>query len=184
MSSQFRYTKVLVLVIESAMIYSAALLVEITLYFIGSNAFYIVYDPIAQLTVSPLPPILQVKPFFFSESTESRRAPLADIDDQGIVPTMIIVMSALGLTSADFESAAASRRDRDRGLGLTTGTHQMSTMRFGEDKAAAATTVMSLPGLTTDNTNTTSASSYESREVLGIGVGKDSGRLGLPEVRV
>ena len=52
MSSQFRYTKVLVLVIESAMIYSAALLVEITLYFIGSNAFYIVYDPIAQLTVS------------------------------------------------------------------------------------------------------------------------------------
>ena len=181
MSSQFRYTKVLVLVIESAMIYSAALLVEITLYFIGSNAFYIVYDPIAQLTVSPLPPILQVKPFFFSESTESRRAPLADIDDQGIVPTMIIVMSALGLTSADFESAAASRRDRDRGLATT---HQMSTMRFGEDKAAAATTVMSLPGLTTDNTNTTSASSYESREVLGIGVGKDSGRLGLPEVRV
>ena len=50
-TSHFRYTKVLLLVIESAMIYSAALLVEITLYFIGSNAFYIVYDPIAQLTV-------------------------------------------------------------------------------------------------------------------------------------
>ena len=47
----FRYTKVLVLIIESAMIYSAALVIEITLYFIGSNAFYIVYDPIAQLTV-------------------------------------------------------------------------------------------------------------------------------------
>ena len=53
-STQFRYTKVLVLIIESAMIYSAALVVEITLYFIGSNAFYIVYDPIAQLTVRSL----------------------------------------------------------------------------------------------------------------------------------
>lgn len=53
-SSHFRYAKALVLVIESAMIYSAALVIEITLYFIGSNAFYIVYDPIAQLTVSPL----------------------------------------------------------------------------------------------------------------------------------
>lgn len=53
-TSHFRYTKVLLLVIESAMIYSAALLVEITLYFIGSNAFYIVYDPIAQLTVCPI----------------------------------------------------------------------------------------------------------------------------------
>ena len=89
---------------------------------------------------------------------------------------MIIVMSALGLTSADFESAAASRRDRDRGLATT---HQMSTMRFGEDKGAATTTVMSLPGLTTDNTT----SSYESRSVLGVGVGKE-GQLGLPEVRV
>lgn len=37
------------------MIYSFALIVEITLYFIGSNAFYIVYDPIAQLTVRPSP---------------------------------------------------------------------------------------------------------------------------------
>lgn len=35
------------------MIYSFALIVEITLYLIGSNAFYIVYDPIAQLTVRP-----------------------------------------------------------------------------------------------------------------------------------
>ena len=40
------------LIIESAMIYSTALLIEIVLYFSGSNAFYIVYDPIAQLTVS------------------------------------------------------------------------------------------------------------------------------------
>lgn len=59
--SSFRYTKVLVLIVESAMIYSFALVVELTLYFIGSNAFYIVYDPIAQLTVRtflPLPPVL------------------------------------------------------------------------------------------------------------------------------
>lgn len=55
LQSSFRYTKVLVLIVESAMIYSFALIVEITLYFIGSNAFYIVYDPIAQLTVRPPP---------------------------------------------------------------------------------------------------------------------------------
>ena len=54
MSTQFRYARVFLLIIESAMIYSAALAIEITLYFIGSNAFYIVYDPIAQLTVSAI----------------------------------------------------------------------------------------------------------------------------------
>jgi len=43
-------TKILVLVIESGMIYSAALIIEISCYFAGSNAFYILYDPIAQLT--------------------------------------------------------------------------------------------------------------------------------------
>ena len=32
----------------------------------------IVYDPIAQLTVSTPSPILRVKPFFFSESMESK----------------------------------------------------------------------------------------------------------------
>lgn len=44
--------QILVLVIESGMIYSAALIIEISCYFSGSNAFYIVYDPVAQLTVS------------------------------------------------------------------------------------------------------------------------------------
>jgi len=44
--------KILVIVIESGMIYSAALIIEIACYFAGSNAFYILYDPIAQLTVS------------------------------------------------------------------------------------------------------------------------------------
>jgi len=48
--------KILVLVIESGMIYSAALIIEIACYFSGSNAFYILYDPIAQLTVSPIDP--------------------------------------------------------------------------------------------------------------------------------
>ncbi|KAI0775779.1 hypothetical protein BD413DRAFT_284875 [Trametes elegans] len=52
-SRNFRYWRVLVIIIESGMIYSVALICEITLYFLGSNAFYIVYDPIAQLTVGP-----------------------------------------------------------------------------------------------------------------------------------
>lgn len=50
-------TEVLVLIIESGMIYSAALIIEISLYFSGSNAFYIIYDPIAQLTVSRIDPL-------------------------------------------------------------------------------------------------------------------------------
>ena len=49
----FRYFKSFMLIIESAMIYSAAILIEIVLYFTNSNAFYIIYDPIAQLTVRP-----------------------------------------------------------------------------------------------------------------------------------
>ncbi|KAL0581779.1 hypothetical protein V5O48_000256 [Marasmius crinis-equi] len=68
------YQRILVLIIESGAIYSSALIIEITLYFLGSNAFYIVYDPIAQLAA--------------------------------IVPTMIIVMTSLGLTSNDLNSAA------------------------------------------------------------------------------
>lgn len=65
--SSFRYLRVLTLVVESGAIYSSALIIEITLYFLNTNAFYIIYDPIAQLTA--------------------------------IVPTMIIVMTSLGLTS-------------------------------------------------------------------------------------
>ncbi|KAK0459123.1 uncharacterized protein EV420DRAFT_1538415 [Desarmillaria tabescens] len=69
-SSSFRYRRVLTLVVESGAIYSSALIIEITLYFLNTNAFYIIYDPIAQLTA--------------------------------IVPTMIIVMTSLGLTSNDL----------------------------------------------------------------------------------
>lgn len=50
-TKNFRYWRVLLIIIESGMIYSVALICEITLYFLDSNAFYIVYDPIAQLTV-------------------------------------------------------------------------------------------------------------------------------------
>ncbi|TFK85018.1 hypothetical protein K466DRAFT_495544 [Polyporus arcularius HHB13444] len=118
----FRYTKALVLIIESAMIYSAALVIEITLYFIGSNAFYIVYDPIAQLT--------------------------------GIVPTMIIIMAALGLTSSDMDGRSSS-------TGRSQST-RLSTMRFNSVRPAA--TLATLPGLATDTD--TSAISYPD-SVLG-----------------
>ncbi|PIL30565.1 hypothetical protein GSI_07265 [Ganoderma sinense ZZ0214-1] len=47
---KYRFFRAFLLIIESAMIYSTALLIEIILYFSGNNAFYIVYDPIAQLT--------------------------------------------------------------------------------------------------------------------------------------
>ncbi len=52
LDSMFKYRRVLLLVIESGAIYSSALVIEITLYFLNNNAFYIIYDPIAQLTVS------------------------------------------------------------------------------------------------------------------------------------
>ncbi|KAI0737616.1 hypothetical protein C8Q80DRAFT_315009 [Daedaleopsis nitida] len=131
LSSNFRYTKVLVLIIESAMIYSAALVIEITLYFLGTNAFYIVYDPIAQLTVRLPSPASNV----FDAVSDGIRT------KQGIVPTTIIVMSVLGLTSGDFEShAAATRRGQNT---------RMSTIRFEPGKAVGVT---STPGLTTDAT--------------------------------
>ncbi|KZT73959.1 hypothetical protein DAEQUDRAFT_761897 [Daedalea quercina L-15889] len=68
----FRYFKILIIIIESGMIYSVALICEVTLYFLGLNSFYIVYDPIGQLT--------------------------------GIVPTMIIILAGLELTSNDVQS--------------------------------------------------------------------------------
>ncbi|KAI8976423.1 hypothetical protein BD414DRAFT_531010 [Trametes punicea] len=71
-SRTFRFWRVLVIIIESGMIYSVALVCEITLYFLRSNAFYIVYDPIAQLTA--------------------------------IAPTLIIVLTALQLTSSDVRA--------------------------------------------------------------------------------
>ena len=63
--------KILVLVIESGMIYSAALIVEIACYFAGSNAFYILYDPIAQLTVSSVHSFSCVRPSHFGMTSRS-----------------------------------------------------------------------------------------------------------------
>lgn len=51
LTSSFKYRRVLAMVVESGVIYSSALVIEITLYFLNTNAFYIIYDPIAQLTV-------------------------------------------------------------------------------------------------------------------------------------
>ncbi|KAF9468228.1 hypothetical protein BDZ94DRAFT_1209133 [Collybia nuda] len=65
-NSSFKYRRVLTLIVESGAIYSSSLIMLITLYFLNSNAFYIIYDPIGQLTA--------------------------------IIPTMIIVMTSLGLT--------------------------------------------------------------------------------------
>jgi len=48
----YRYKRALALVVESGSVYSVAVLIELVLYLANSNAFYIVYDPIAQLTVS------------------------------------------------------------------------------------------------------------------------------------
>ncbi|KAI0708198.1 hypothetical protein C8T65DRAFT_708585 [Cerioporus squamosus] len=131
----FRYTRALVLIIESAMIYSAALVIEITLYFIGSNAFYIVYDPIAQLT--------------------------------GIVPTMIIIMSVLGLTSSDLDAHASA-------MGGSQST-RLTTMRFEAGRPTA--TLTTLPGLATDTT--TSGLSYPTTDDSVVHIGK-GGEVKLP----
>lgn len=90
-TANFRYWRILLIVIESGMIYSIALIFEITLYFIGSNAFYIVYDPIAQLTVR-------------SSSDQTGSCSLTFDITQAIVPTMILVLAGLELTSNDVHS--------------------------------------------------------------------------------
>jgi len=45
-----RCWRILIIVIESGMINAIALICQTTLYFLGTNAFYVVYDPISQLT--------------------------------------------------------------------------------------------------------------------------------------
>lgn len=87
--------KILVLVIESGMIYSAALIIEIACYFAGSNAFYILYDPIAQLTVSP------VHSFSPCSSLSFRHG-------QSIVPTMILLLVGFRQTSNDIRTRATA----------------------------------------------------------------------------
>ncbi|THU98435.1 hypothetical protein K435DRAFT_964962 [Dendrothele bispora CBS 962.96] len=72
-----KYRRILLIVVESGAVYSSALIIEITLYFLDNNAFYIIYDPIAQLTA--------------------------------IVPTTIIVLTSLGLTSNDLATQETKR---------------------------------------------------------------------------
>ncbi|KAJ3975776.1 hypothetical protein EV361DRAFT_431448 [Lentinula raphanica] len=114
--SAFKYRRVLILVIESGAIYSSALVIEITLYFLNNNAFYIIYDPIAQLTA--------------------------------IVPTIIIVLTSLGLTSADLNSeeqlatrnrmsALESRPQFVTGRGLGTFSSTGVSLPETEDRIAA-----------------------------------------------
>lgn len=71
--SSFKYRRVLLLVIESGAIYSSALVIEITLYFLNNNAFYIIYDPIAQLTASVPIPLRLVCNLKFSSYTAGNR---------------------------------------------------------------------------------------------------------------
>jgi hypothetical protein len=113
-------TKILVLVIESGMIYSAALIVEIACYFAGSNAFYILYDPIAQLTVSSVR-------LFSSCSSLSFRC------DQSIVPTMILLLVGFGQTSNDIKTRATATTKRYGGAST------LPTVNFCENPDLTAT---------------------------------------------
>lgn len=47
-----KYQQVLSIVVESGMIYSSALVIVITFYFLNTNATCIIYDPITQVAVS------------------------------------------------------------------------------------------------------------------------------------
>ncbi|TCD70178.1 hypothetical protein EIP91_004648 [Steccherinum ochraceum] len=71
-SMALQYSKAFIVVVESGMICALALGCEITLFFMSSNAFYLVYNPIAQLTA--------------------------------IVPTTIIILAGLELTSNDLHA--------------------------------------------------------------------------------
>lgn len=79
--------KILVLVIESGMIYSAALIIEIACYFAGSNAFYILYDPIAQLT-SIVPTMILLLVGFRQTSNDIRTRATATTKARGTLPTV------------------------------------------------------------------------------------------------
>lgn len=127
------------LIIESAMIYSAALLLEIILYFSNSNAFYIVYDPIAQLTVRSIP---SPKPRKHADYTicTARTA-----RTQSIVPITIIIIATLGLTVEEVTSADYGTRG-----GRT------SSIQFNSRYSTGFTTG---PGFTTGTGFTTSACS-------------------------
>ena len=140
-SATFRYWRVLVIIIESGMVYSIALVCEITLYFLNSNAFYIVYDPIAQLTVS----FKLLKPFF----ARSRRT-YTNAIRQAITPTLIIILAALQLTSSDVHS----RLTRSKNANVFKARHTdgsttmpLESIHFAANDAILSTALKS-PGIT------------------------------------
>ncbi|CCM04916.1 uncharacterized protein FIBRA_07113 [Fibroporia radiculosa] len=132
--ANFRYWRIMLIVIESGMIYSVALICEVTLYFMGLNSFYIIYDPIGQLT--------------------------------GIVPTMIIVLAGLEITTNDVHSRLTrSQISRPRfNLGATTEdsrTAPLETMQFAsiislrERKATLPVTFDDTPDMSAVNSSLT-----------------------------
>ncbi len=135
----FRYWRILLIIIESGMVYSVALICEITLYFLKSNAFYIVYDPIAQLTVrtpSLIPSALHSKePMAFGIH--------ADIchDTQAITPTLIIILAALQLTTNDVHSRLTRSKNANTQVirfnppSQQTASTELDTMRFADNNA-------------------------------------------------
>jgi hypothetical protein len=144
--------QVLVLVIESGMIYSAALIIEIACYFAGSNAFYILYDPIAQLTVSLIRPFSSFSSFSFRFC-------------QSIVPTMILLLVGFRQTSNDIKSRATATTKPHVGAG------SLPTVNFRTNPDLTATTATtdprstepSVPKITFESLDTPSSISESSK---------------------
>lgn len=109
------------------MIYSVALICEITLYFLNSNAFYIIYDPIAQLTV-------RLRLTLYSQENSLFRM-------QAITPTLILVLAGLELTTNDVhERITRSMSKPTFRPGVVETTVALETMRFaGTDTTTTST---------------------------------------------
>lgn len=136
----FRYWRILLIIIESGMVYSIALICEITLYFLNSNAFYIVYDPIAQLTVRSSP-----SHYHMPHSDKRTRNP-----QQAITPTLIIILAALQLTSNDVHSRMTRSADAKVRIRFKptppsrsgfTDSSELDTMRFADNNRAAVSSI-------------------------------------------
>jgi hypothetical protein len=89
-------------------------------YFLGSNAFYIIYDPIAQLTVS-LPIFCIFRVLMLAQS---------------IIPTMILLLVGLKMTTNDIQS---------RSNKATTVTLTRPSFRPGTVTGTQTTSVLSTP---------------------------------------
>ncbi|OSX62671.1 hypothetical protein POSPLADRAFT_1122355, partial [Postia placenta MAD-698-R-SB12] len=68
----FRTWKILLIIVESGMIYSISVTLMLSLYYLGSNSFYIIYDPIDQLgTMIPMAIIILAALGFTTNNIES-----------------------------------------------------------------------------------------------------------------